>query len=413
MMFPIETKQPQQLLARKRLLLDYRSERPVAFSAFMATTAAHRAIYYGHHKDLSPDNLNREDLLNDSDFKTAYSDAVRATRIKVQAGETADSDFLDACFSLMSTASMIGNFEEAQAHLSAVKHALQTVELSAIAKEWLPLADNKTAIGRLTRPLVHLPWPRTHADAKMLARVSPRPNTPMARLATNFNSLGLSMPLIQIINNSRITCHLCQLNDSTLEGLSPVEHEMYRRTSIEAEHDLLTYVYDIFPHTHSDHSSLIVPALEQVIRLAVLGLYSTISIHILPASGLGRALTFHHKAALQRWCAETASTQPTAVELRAVAWALFVYVQCAVGQSEVEEFDVLLARINADLGLRVWDEVEAMLYGFLYAPRMQRTRWKVVWEDLQGKAMREGGKARGMLDEVNEGAWTRGGVGQD
>ena len=143
MMFPIETKQPQQLLARKRLLLDYRSERPVAFSAFMATTAAHRAIYYGHHKDLSPDNLNREDLLNDSDFKTAYGDAVRATRIKVQAGETADSDFLDACFSLTSTASMIGNFEEAQAHLSAVKHALQTVELSAIAKEWLPLADNK------------------------------------------------------------------------------------------------------------------------------------------------------------------------------------------------------------------------------------------------------------------------------
>ena len=405
MMFPVEKKHPQELLARRSTYLDTRNKRPVAFSAFIAAAAAHRAIYYGHHKDLSPFNRDREDLLDDSDFKTAYSDAVRAIRIKVQADETADSEFLDACFSLMSTATMIGNFAEAQAHLRAVQHALPTVELSAIAQEWLPLTDNKAAIGMLTRPIVPLPWPRTHINADVLTRISPRPNAPMARLGTSFNSLDLSAPLRQIINDTCLICHLCQLNESTPGGLTHSEHEIYRRMSLAAEHDLLTYVYETFECKNEDPATLVMPAIEQVLRLAVLGLYSTISICVLPNSGLGRALTLHHKIALQRWCARTASTQPNMMELRAVVWALFIYMQCAADQIEVGEFETLMASLTKDSSLSDWGQVDAMLYEFLYVPGVQRPPWTTVWEGLQRKSLRKGGEEKGKMNEENEEVW--------
>lgn len=140
--FPIESKSNSERLARQGMVLQSKISNPAVFLGFMATVAAHRAILLGYHKDLAPSEANHEDLITDSDYKKAKHEAVVAVRRAIQHCQKPDQYLIDACFALVSTATIVGNFDEARVHLTGIAQMISSVgttseeSMSSVPTSW-------------------------------------------------------------------------------------------------------------------------------------------------------------------------------------------------------------------------------------------------------------------------------------
>lgn len=389
MTFSVEVKHTRDRLARQGMVLQSQITSPATFLGFMATIAAHRAIYHGRHRDLAPSDANHDDLITDPDYKVVKHEAIVAVRKIVETRQSLNPNLVDACFGLISTATVVGNFDEARMHLKGIAQVLSLVGNPQESTLWVPISNVKVSVGLLSRPLLQLPWPREPVPPEVLQRISPAPGTAMARMGSDFRTLGLSQEILALLATSRDICNLCELNALDPRGLSSLENAIVRQKATEAEFDFLEYVYQTPAFDPpAPNNDPVVPALEQVMRLAALGFLSFAPHTILPASGLGRALTQHQKRAMKAWLqtqetADDGQPPPCGIpELKAIIWAAFVGTQCALRQPEEAFFTALIPRYTRDLGLSTWLEVEHAVAGFLYIPTLQAPVWKGVWAKI-------------------------------
>ncbi|EXJ90570.1 hypothetical protein A1O1_03673 [Capronia coronata CBS 617.96] len=370
---------PRDRLARLGVVLQSKISSPPTFLGFMATAAAHRAIFHGRHKDLAPSSENHDDLITDCDYKKVKHEALVAVRRKVEQPETIDQFMVDACFGLISAATVVGNFEEARLHLKGVAQLMSVVGVSQDSMLWLPLANVKVSVGLLSRPLLQLPWSRQPISHEILQRISPSPSSGMARLGSGFEQLDeLSKPLKDLVEAGRDVCNFCELVVANPQGLSSAENATLRQKATELEFDLLAYPYETedFYLEHSAEPQL--PALEAVVRLAALGSSSIAPHTVMPSTGLGRALTHHQKRAIQQWLRET-NTNCGVSEMKAVTWALFMFTQNALNQPEEGFFSDLLLQYTHELRLLSWQDIENTVCGYLYVPSLQSSIWQAIW----------------------------------
>lgn len=377
--FSVETKQPRDRLARQGLVLQSKISSPATFMGFMATAAAHRAIFRGHHKDLAPSDENHDDLITDRDYKTVKHEALVAVRRKVESRERIDNSLVDACFGLVAAATVVGNFEEARMHLKGISQVMSMVGVAQDSILWVPLANVKVSVGLLSKPLLPLPWPRSLIPQKTLERIIPPPDSAMGRMASDFQHLeGLSQSLKALLSTSRDICNFCELNTTDPRGLSSTENATLRQKSTELEFDLLSYPHETATFLQGHGTEPRLPPLEAIIRLAALGFLSFAPHTVIPPSGLGRALTHHQKRAVQVWLKQR-SVSCSASEMKAVTWALFIFAQNSLQQPEEGFFCKLLFHFTRVLGLGEWQDIETTAFGFLYIPSLQSSVWNAIW----------------------------------
>ncbi|OCT51016.1 hypothetical protein CLCR_08649 [Cladophialophora carrionii] len=381
MTFSVEVKRTRDRIARQGLVLSSKISNPASFLGFLATTAAHRAVMYGRHKDLAPSNDNHDDLILDPDYARAKHEATVAVRQIFQQRAIVDEQMLEACFGLISTATVVGNFEEARLHLKILDRITSQIELSEQTLMWLPIANVKISVGLLERPVMPLPFKREPVPDATLRRISPGLPSQMARLGTSFVRLNqLSNSLRRLLSSQTLICHLCAAKAADPQSPSALETSILVKKSTEAEFDLLAYPYeaDAFPRNARHEPEL--PALEGIVRLAALGMLSVAPHTIMPAAGNGRALTHHQKRAVEKWVLEQHLWHAEA--LHVMCWALLVFIQNSLKQTEEAFFKKLLAQVTHYLGLSDWKDVENVVYGYLYIPGLQSSTWKAVWSDV-------------------------------
>ncbi|KAK6383673.1 hypothetical protein LTS17_002965 [Exophiala oligosperma] len=401
--FSVEFKQPKERLARQGMVLQSKMNNPATYLGFMATVAAHRAVLYGRHEDLRPSDRDHDELINDPDYRKVKHEAIVAVRTLVQKSKAPSQYLVDSCFGLVSIATVVGNFEEAQMHLKGIAHIISLVGCSEESMMWLPVANVKVSVGLLQRPILPIPWERAVIPEEILERISPPAKSVLARMGSAFKQLKpLSSSLQALLGTSRDICNLVEYSSTNPKGLSTSENSLLRHKAIELEYDLVSYPYDIPDFFVHGDTEPFVPPLERVIRMAALGFMSFAPHTIMPSTGLGRAMTCHQMDAIESWLllrsrknpgvgekmmtmTPPATTITTIVELQAVTWALFVFAQCAMGQPEEDFFVNLIVRMTEDLRSLIWLDVERLLATFLYMPRSQARAWADIWTQVKKK----------------------------
>lgn len=384
--FAVEFKQPQERLARQGMVLQSKINSPATYLGFMATVAAHRAILYGRHKDLAPSDLNHDELITDPDYKRAKHEAIVAVRTLIEKSKTADQYMVDACFGLVSTATVVGNFEEARMHLKGIAQIMALVGSSQESLLWLPVTNVKVSVGLLQKPILSLPWIRGPIPPEALQRISPHRKSALARMGVDFKPLtDLSDTIQSLLKKSRDICTFVEFNAENPSGLTPLENAILRQSAVELEYDLVAYPYDIPEFFFNGDQEPTIPTLESVIRTAALGFMSLAPHTIMPSTGLGRALTHHQKRATEAWLRDRQGKYAIP-ELKAVFWSLFIFAQCASKQPEEDFFLKLIVQTMWDLWPLGWPEAERILTGFLYIPKLQRVVWKHIWTQVVSRS---------------------------
>ncbi|KIW32885.1 uncharacterized protein PV07_04398 [Cladophialophora immunda] len=379
--FCVETRQAHDKLARQKMVMNSKMSNPATFLGFMATTAAHRAVFYGRHEDLAPSNANHDDLIIDPDYIRVKNEAMVAVRRTFDQREKVDDQMVEACFGLISTATVVGNFAEARIHLKILERVTSQMTLSEETLMWLPLSNVKVSVGLLVRPVLPLLFMREPLPEETLSRAEQHLPSDMNRLGQDFMELQqMSQPLKSLLTTSKDICRLCEMHHSLFQSPSRTETLSLRKKATELEYDLLAYPYatTIFPRNSANEPEI--PALERIIRLAGLGMLAIAPHTILASTGLGRALTHHQKGALDKWLHGERSRNVE--EAKVVCWALFVFVQNALKQPEQRFFTESLAQVAREAGLLTWEEVEQVMFGLLYIPWLQSSIWKGIWTDV-------------------------------
>lgn len=291
MTFPFAYKSNSERLARQGIVLQSKISNPAAILGFIATVVAHRAILRGYHKDLAPSQTDHDDLITDPDYKKVKHEAIVAVRQSIQSRQKADQYLIDACFGLVSTATVVGNFDEARVHLNCISQIISAVGASEESMSWLPVTFVKLSTAMLSQPSLSIPWTHEDIPNEILQRISPRRDTEQARLGTGFVLIPeLSDQIKSLLSTHREVCNICEFSATHPGGLSALENSILIRKAIELEYDYVAYPYQSTAFRHNSDSEPLLPAFEAVVRLAGLGLLSTMPHAILPSSGSGRAI---------------------------------------------------------------------------------------------------------------------------
>ena len=378
--FCVEKKYARDRTARQGLVLSSKVSNPASFLGFLATTAAHRAVMYGRHKDLAPSSQDHDDLILDPDYARVKHEAMVAVRQAFGQRPVVDEQMIEASFGLIATATVVGNFQEARMHLKLLDRLTSQIEFSEQTLMWLPVSIVKVSIGLLERPVMPLLIKREPIPDEVLRCIAPQPLTRMVRLGHEFWRLDTLSPILKsLLSTHKDICHLCEFN-ATDPRSSPLDSETLRKKAIELEFDLVAYPYDNEAFLQKSGDQPEIPLLEEIVRLAALGMLSIAPHTIMPATGNGRAITHYQKRALEKWLGERQS-EPIEV-LGVLCWALFVFTQNALKQPEETFFVELLAQFSRDLWLSTWEDIESVILGFLYIPGLQSSTWKTTWEKV-------------------------------
>lgn len=370
-------------IARQGMVLRQKSSSPAVFLGFMGTVAAHRAILRGHHKDLAPSDTNHDDLITDPEYKQVKHHTIVAVRQMIEDRKSPNQHLVDACYGLVSVATIVGNFSEAKVHLQGIRHLMSVAGISEESVAWLPITNVKLATAMLSQPLLPIPWERHPIPQEILQMVSPPPEVEQSRLGTSFTQTpALSDRLKELLSCQRDICNMCNFNAHYPGTLPASGHFTLNQKGTELEYDLVVYPYETATFERDQSDEPVVPVLEAVVRLAALGIITTTPHTIHPSSGSGRAVTHHQKRAFQRWSRQRHGDCSRA-ELQLVLWALFVFAQCAGDTPEVDLFTRHIAQLARELWLLRWQDVELIIYGFLYIPCIQAR----VWKDIYNSAM--------------------------
>jgi hypothetical protein len=393
MTFCVENMSERDRIGRQGMVLNSKASNPAMFLGFLATAAAHRAIWYGRHKDLRPSPEDHDDLITDPDYVKAKHEATVAVRQLFSQSTTLQQSMIEASFGLISTATVVGNFEEAKLHLKSVGRLKSQIQLSLQTMLWLPLANNKISVGLLERPVIPLLFTRKPFPPEILSRISPHPLTSMGRLGLELSQLDqVSDSLRNLLSVTTSLCHFCEANATTPRHGTQSEMVVLTQKAVELEHDLLAYPYEDETLPQNSDGDPVLPAFESLIRLAALGMLSIAPHTIMPSTGNGRALTHHQRRALDLLMFQWQAGGET--ELKALCWALFVFIQNSLKQPEEAYFREILAQVSHDLHLSTWEEAQHVVLGFLYIPSLQTSVWRGIWADVQ--ALRD----RSVLHQV-------------
>jgi hypothetical protein len=391
MSFPVERAKTERE-ARVSMLLNVKVNSYAAYLGFLATVAAHRAVLYGHHRDLSPSARPSAESISDPLYRNVLQCAINATRQKQDKREL-DGEYLEACFGLIGAETIVGDFQKARSLLLYVsQRVLHSVDIPIEARAWVPMVDMKTALGTLSMPIIKvLPWMKVPVPPEVMRRIRPPSNCQLSMLGRSFaNVTHISPRLRQLLADAVIVCQFCEFNASNDAGLEGHEHIMYRCKTHELEHELLCYVHDAFPQADNKSSLVVVPPLEQVVRLALMGMLSDIASVVHPGTGLGRATTTHQMKALATYGTRLNPDMDRA-ELKILVWVLFAFASRAREQPEAPELEHLLIQACTWLGLTSWNSMEMLLLGCLYIPSVQGRFSQNIW------ARSEQGSFRGRI----------------
>ncbi|KAK5056015.1 hypothetical protein LTR84_012566 [Exophiala bonariae] len=379
MTFVMEKFSSSERTARQGMVLRQKVASPAVFLGFMGTVAAHRAILRGSHGDLTPSEIDHDDLITDPEYKQVKFHTLVAVRKLIEANKTPDQSLVDACYGLVSVATIVGNIAEAKVHLQGIKKIMSMANISEESVQWLPITNVKLATAMLSLPLLPIPWERHPIPEEVLLVVSPPPEVDQSRLGSSFTQIpGLSDRLRELFSLQRDLCNICDFNARYPGTLPPAGHFVLNRKGTELEYDLVAYPYEIEVFERDKTNEPVLPALEGMIRLAGLGLLTTAPHSILPSSGSGRAITHHQKRAFQKW-AKSSRRGCSRMELQVILWALFIFTECAGNSPEAEFFIRHMAELVRELFLIRWEEVELMIYGLFYIPGLQAKKWREIY----------------------------------
>jgi hypothetical protein len=382
MTFCVENLSERDRIGRQGMVLNSKASNPAIFLGFLATSAAHRAVWHGRHKDLGPSPEDHDGLITDPDFIKAKHEATVAVRQLFNQSTTLQQSMIEASFGLISTATVVGNFEEAKLHLKSVERMKSRIQLSPETMLWLPLANNKVSVGMLERPVMPLLIARKPLPSEILTRIQPHPLTSMSRLGMELVHLDqISNSLRNLLSAHTSLCHFCEANATTTPRASQSEMAVLTHKAVELEHDLVAYPYEDerFPQNSNGDPEL--PPFESLIRLAALGMLSLAPHTIMPSTGNGRALTHHQRRALDLLMFQWQAGGVT--ELKALCWVLFVFIQNSLRQPEEVYFRDILLQVSHDLHISTWEEAQHVVLGFLYIPSLQASVWRGIWADIQ------------------------------
>lgn len=175
--FPIESKSRSERLARQGMVLQSKISSPAVFLGFMATVAAHRAILLGYYNDILPPERNHDEFITDPDSQKIKHEAIVAVRQIIQNRQRADQYLIDACFGLVPTSTVTGNFGEARLHLHGIVQMIASVGTCEEPISWFPVTNMNVSATMITRPSLIIPWIREEISEKILQRIFPRSDT--------------------------------------------------------------------------------------------------------------------------------------------------------------------------------------------------------------------------------------------
>lgn len=389
MTFVMEKTSYSERIARQGMVLRQKATSPAVFLGFMGTVAAHRAILRGSHGDLTPSETDHDDLITDPEYKQVKFHTLVAVRKLIEERKTPDQSLVDACYGLVSVATIVGNIAEAKVHLQGISKIMSMANISAESVSWLPITNVKLATAMLSRPLLPIPWKRLPIPQEILQIISPPQDVMQSRLGSGFTHItGLSDRLRELLPLQRDLCNLCDFNAKNPGTLPPAGHFALNQKGTELEYDLVAYPYETKVFERDKANEPVIPALERMIRLAGLGLLTTTPHSILPLSGSGRAVTYHQMRAFQAWSRQKRKSC-SRLELHVILWALFIFTECAGASPEAEFFIQQMVQLAREMWLIRWEDVEHILYGLLYIPGLQAKKWRDVYNEAMDVSRRQ------------------------
>ncbi|KAI9933399.1 hypothetical protein MW887_007872 [Aspergillus wentii] len=389
MTFPNEHKVSQR--AEMELMVKSAFSDPGSFFGLMSMCAAHRAILAGRHSDLIGSLERSHRVLHDPDYYIMKVKCIREMNTKVRdPGRALSDEAFDTIINLLTSALIVGLFDEARIHLTGLK---QMVELRGGITEdsirgssmlaAIITTDIKSASGLMAKPVFPLTWDSQPVPADIQKRVKPPESSPLNGLgAALFANNLLSFPLLRILHVLRDIVFFNQTYKQNPNGLYPEDHDFFRVINCEIEHQLLSYIYPesgneapSFPGTTLDPHPI-----EAATRTASICYLNHFLIVSPPSSGLGRALTGHLKKAVSN-CTLSLLSQLPKENYDLLAWVFFIGAQGSIGQTEHPWFVERLARVAMICGWRSWKQVSDKMTGYTYVPNINGSVWKSIWNE--------------------------------
>lgn len=358
---------------RQRNIRDSKSNRPATFWSLLSVAAAHRSITTNPDLDLDPLMHNSDDSGLASTFSSmnlmkhyALKSIEQTIQQAISSNQSCDEHIVEAVFLLIGAALAVGNLQEARLHFLAMASSMRqdpSFDHRPISgSPWIPVYDLAYAGAMMVRPLFDLPWDEDNVHDYLRDKVpSLQSSNKLARMGYGFGEAfpNASAELRTIVSQARQIALIREL----VTDLSHAEHEQLYRKILQVQHDILMYL------CMEDESSSKVRLIEKVVCHAILALISITMVRVLPPTGQGRQMTYHHNEAVEKYLETSGKTQP---EMKALLWAVLLFRQFSVDDEKSEYFDRLLQRIVREvLKLRSGAEAEGILYQFLYIPRTQ------------------------------------------
>jgi hypothetical protein len=291
-----------------------------------------------------------------------------------------------------SSQTMIGNFDESRMHtkgllkMAQLRGGVNQAAFQAHPRIMIAIlnSETKASCGTLAKPIFPIPWPIEPLSPSILSQIAPPPSSPLHHLASYFTQIPILSPkIISLLLDLRDLAYFDDWNARDPEGLSSTEHELVRTKSLETEHALLSYPYDVVASQPQPTTILeLFHPLEMITRTAALLYQSNLITVSLSSSGLIRAVIFRFKRQLQQLRFQAKGEAPPAAAVDILTWCLFIGAQNSQGEVERPWFVKRLVELAMAKRWTTWGEVEAVMQRFLYVRRVSGEKWAEIWDEV-------------------------------
>ncbi|CAI7569102.1 unnamed protein product [Penicillium manginii] len=385
--FPNEAK--GQFTKEVELLVRSSFSDPGGFFGLMSMCAAHRAALSSGHLNSMLIESDDKQTGNDRDYCIMKAKCIREMNVKVRdPAQALTNEAFDTIVNLLTGSLIAGLFDEARIHLTGLRRMVElrggisgeSIQSASILIA-ITTSDVKAASGLLVKPVFPLTWDTQPVPKAIQQRIRPPPSSSLHQLGSGFfaNTI-LSPPLIRILNVVRdvIFYGVAITQPSNLESS---ERHFFRILNCEAEHQLLSYIYENSekgpgPKNPEKH----IHPIEAVTRVAVICFLNNFLIVSPPSSGLGRALTKHLVKVVSNFKISRLLDLPKE-NLNLFAWVIFIGARGSIGQREQGWFVERLARIAMICEWKSWEQVSRILADYFFVPGAQDEDWRCVWEE--------------------------------
>ena len=388
--FHMEKKNREQLRIRVQAVMHQQINDGAAFYGVMAISAAHRALQRGSINQIFPHD--QRGIPAEREYFLMHDLALRKLNQKLQDPRTAlEFDTIHSVAMLVGAALFVGHFNEMRTHLDGLIKMTQlkgilanNVENAAINHIFrnINIFDVKAAEGLGSRPRLALPVKCEAIEDSLRQRIEPSPSSDMHKFAQNFRSITVLSPtLVKLLEDIKDIYFLEGFNFHDAQGLTSMEHEIFRWRGLTIEHGLLDYAYEQFLTDPCNPNELHIPFVEGVVRLAALRFLCFIVIYTEPNTGLGRAFINQSYRLFQNFTERYSNFSIPVLEL--LTWVVCINIEGARGQREEGYFKELLRQLLYLRRWHDWSDFEESMKGFLYWPRFWSGSWRRFWDNAQ------------------------------